>query len=65
MAADKLAQFVASGEFLKRANAAITEAVRELEAKGIKPAYVMRQASDLAAVEPRPMTISSIKRTAA
>ena len=44
MATDKLAQFVTSGEFLKRANAAITEAVRELEAKGIKPAYVVRPA---------------------
>jgi len=42
MAGEKLGEFVASGEFLRRANKAITEAVRDLEAKGVKPAYVIR-----------------------
>lgn len=32
-----------SPEFLKRANAAVTKAVQELEAKGIKPAYANRK----------------------
>jgi hypothetical protein len=31
-----------SAEFLERANAAVTKAVQELEAKGIKPAYANR-----------------------
>jgi hypothetical protein len=42
MSADKLGRFVTSGEFLKRANSAITQAVRELKENGIKPAYVIR-----------------------
>ncbi len=32
-----------SPEFLRRANAAIEEAVRKLEARGIKPVYVRRR----------------------
>ena len=42
MSADKLGRFMASPEFLARANAAIAKSVRELEMKGIQPAYVDR-----------------------
>ena len=42
MAADKLGRYMTSPQFIERANAAITKAVRELEAKGIKPAYAVR-----------------------
>lgn len=43
MPADKLGQYIRSELFLKRANEAIAKAVRELEAKGIKPTYITRQ----------------------
>lgn len=46
MAAEKLGRYMTSPQFIERANAAITKAVRELEAKGIQPAYVMRFASN-------------------
>jgi hypothetical protein len=39
MPADKLGRFMTGPEFLRRANAAVVEAVRHLEARGIKPAY--------------------------
>ncbi|WP_186129881.1 hypothetical protein [Burkholderia gladioli] len=44
MSADKLGRFMASPEFLARANAAIARSVRELEMKGIQPVYVDRNA---------------------
>ncbi|CAE6697372.1 hypothetical protein [Paraburkholderia domus] len=40
---DRLARFITSPEFLERANAAVRKAVAELEAKGIKPAYIVRE----------------------
>jgi hypothetical protein len=43
MPADKLGSYMQSLEFLKRANAAVFEAVRRLEAKGIQPAYLDRK----------------------
>lgn len=43
MPADKLGRYITSPEFLRRANEAVVKAVRELEAKGIKPVYVTRQ----------------------
>ncbi|CAJ0796068.1 hypothetical protein P3T32_002034 [Ralstonia sp. GP73] len=46
MPADKLGQYMTSPEFLRRANEAVARAVRELEAKGIKPVYVTRQRLD-------------------
>lgn len=42
MPPDKLGRYMVSDEFLQRANAAIEKAVNELEAKGIKPAYIVR-----------------------
>ena len=44
MPADKLGRFMTGPEFLARANAAIVKAARELEMKGIQPAYVDRDA---------------------
>nr|WP_311527967.1 hypothetical protein [uncultured Ralstonia sp.] len=46
MPADKLGQYITSPEFLRRANEAVAKAVRELEAKGIKPVYVTRKRQD-------------------
>ncbi|AEG68827.1 hypothetical protein PP715_21325 [Ralstonia solanacearum] len=46
MPADKLGQYIRSELFLKRANEAVAKAVRELEAKGIKPVYITRQRQD-------------------
>lgn len=43
MPADKLGQYIRSDLFLKRVNEAIAEAVRALEANGIKPVYISRQ----------------------
>ncbi|MFL9903323.1 hypothetical protein PQR71_35205 [Paraburkholderia fungorum] len=43
MPADKLGRFMTSKEFLRRANAAVVEAVRHLEARGIKPVYLDRK----------------------
>ena len=43
MPADKLGQYIRSDLFLKRVNEAVAEAVRELEANGIKPVYITRQ----------------------
>ncbi|WP_176059968.1 hypothetical protein [Paraburkholderia sp. BCC1876] len=44
MPADKLGRYMTSPEFLKRAKAAVADAVHKLEAKGIQPAYVDRRA---------------------
>lgn len=44
MSADKLGRFMASPEFLARANAAIARSVHELEMKGIRPVYFDRDA---------------------
>ncbi len=43
MPADKLGRYMTSPEFLKRANVAVVEAARQLEAKGIKPVYLDRK----------------------
>ncbi|WP_433864625.1 hypothetical protein [Ralstonia wenshanensis] len=43
MPADKLGRYIASDLFLKRANEAIAEAVRGLEARGIQPCYLDRE----------------------
>lgn len=45
MPADKLRQFVEGPEFLRRANVAVEKAVHNLEAKGIKPIYIERDAA--------------------
>jgi L-fucose isomerase-like protein len=45
MPASKLGRYITSREFFERANAAVAEAVRALEAKGIKPAYVVRDST--------------------
>jgi hypothetical protein len=42
----RLEKYIASPEFLQRANAAIEKAIDALEAKGIKPAYVVRGRND-------------------
>lgn len=42
MAADKLGRFITSQAFLARANEAVNKAVDNLEAKGVKPAHVVR-----------------------
>jgi hypothetical protein len=39
----RLEKFIKSPEFLERANAAVEKAIGKLEAKGIKPAYIMRE----------------------
>jgi hypothetical protein len=36
-------KFIASPQFLERANAAVAKAIGKLEAKGIKPAYIVRE----------------------
>ncbi len=48
MPADKLGRYMTSEAFLTRANAAVKKAVAGLEAKGIQPAYVVRQPKDAA-----------------
>ncbi|MFM0140449.1 hypothetical protein [Caballeronia grimmiae] len=45
MDAGKLGRYITSKAFLDRANAAIAEAVSELEARGIKPVYIERASS--------------------
>ncbi|RQH00198.1 hypothetical protein [Paraburkholderia dinghuensis] len=40
---DRLGQLINSPEFLDMANAAIAKAIDEFEAKGIKPAYILRE----------------------
>ncbi|CAG9237336.1 conserved hypothetical protein [Paraburkholderia sabiae] len=39
MPADKLGRYMRSPEFLKRANEAVAEAVRDLESHGVQPVY--------------------------
>lgn len=48
MPADKLGRFMTSDAFMARANSAVTKAVRNLESKGITPAYVKRQPHEAA-----------------
>ncbi|BCF90114.1 hypothetical protein [Paraburkholderia largidicola] len=48
MPADKLGRYMKSSGFLVRANAAVAKAVRELEAKGIQPAYLDRKTGRIA-----------------
>jgi len=43
MPADKLGRYMRSPEFLKRANEAVAEAVRDLELHGIQPVYLDRK----------------------
>lgn len=43
---DRLGGFITGPEFLGQANAAVTKAVDELKAKGIKPAFVVRERKD-------------------
>ncbi|SEI14574.1 hypothetical protein [Paraburkholderia hospita] len=48
MPADKLGRYMTSDVFLARANAAVKKAVSNLEAKGIEPAYVVREPKEAA-----------------
>lgn len=45
MPADKLGRYITSELFFERAKAAVAAAVRELEAKGIKPTYIVRDST--------------------
>ncbi|WP_169743331.1 hypothetical protein [Caballeronia glathei] len=45
MPADKLGKYMQSPEFLRRANTAVAKVVANLEAKGIKPAYIARKSA--------------------
>lgn len=47
MPTSKLGRYIASPEFLQRANAAVVEAVRALETKGIKPVYLDRRTGQI------------------
>lgn len=42
---NKLGRYITSRTFFERANAAVAEAVCALEAKGIKPAYIVRDST--------------------
>jgi len=48
MPADKLGRYMTSEAFLSRAKAAVKKAVRNLEEKGIQPAYVVRESKEAA-----------------
>jgi hypothetical protein len=48
MPADKFGQYMCSDSFLKRANEAVANAVRQLEAKGVTPVYRARSHQDRA-----------------
>lgn len=52
MPADKLGRYMRSDLFLSRANAAVREAVRDLEDHGITPTYVQRPQSDEPKAQP-------------
>ena len=43
MPADKLGRYMRCPEFMKRANEAVAEAVRNLESHGIQPVYLNRR----------------------
>lgn len=43
---DRLARFITSPDFRRRTNAAVSKAIDGLEAKGIKPAHVVRERKD-------------------
>jgi len=47
MPADKLGRYMTSAEFLRRANAAVTQAVRALEARGTRPVYLDRNTGQI------------------
>lgn len=49
MPADKLGRYMTSEAFLTRAKASVKKAVENLEAKGIEPAYAVRDPKDAAA----------------
>jgi hypothetical protein len=51
MPADKLGRYMTSAAFLRRANAAVAQAVRALEARGIRPAYLDRSTGQIAGDE--------------
>jgi hypothetical protein len=48
MPVDKLGRYMNSAEFLAHANAAVKRTVGELEAKGINPAYIVRESGPVA-----------------
>lgn len=48
MPADKLDCYLGSDLFLARVNAAVAQAVRDLEEHGITPTYVVREPKDAA-----------------
>jgi hypothetical protein len=50
MPADRLGHYMRSPEFLKRANEAVAEAVRDLESHGIQPVYLDRKAGRIVGV---------------
>jgi hypothetical protein len=59
---DKLGRYMVSDEFLERADAAIKKAVSELEANGIKPAYVVRDSEPSEeAVERVPVAVANAR----
>ncbi|QGZ55076.1 hypothetical protein [Paraburkholderia acidiphila] len=59
---DQLGRFITSPEFLDRANTAVVRAVAALEAKGIKPAYIVRESRPGPA--PIPIVMSDGERLA-
>lgn len=46
MSADKLGRYMRSDLFLSRVNAAVRDAVRDLEEHGVTPTYIQRPQSD-------------------
>jgi hypothetical protein len=52
MPADKLGRYMRSDLFLSRVNAAVRDAVRDLEEHGITPTYIQRPQSDESKVQP-------------
>ncbi|MBO1856665.1 hypothetical protein J4G52_24310 [Burkholderia cenocepacia] len=67
MPADKLGRYMTSQAFFDRAKAAVADAVRALEAKGIKPAYGERDSREKAravSVEARETTERAKRLTA-
>ena len=52
MPADKLGRYMRSDLFLSRVNAAVRDAVRDLEEHGITPTYIQRPQSDEPKAQP-------------
>lgn len=50
MPADKLGRYMRSPEFLKRANEAVAEAVRDLKSHGIRPVHLDRKTGRIVGV---------------